>query len=67
VSVEKGRAAESAGLEVGDILVGIGSTPLKDHDGLVGAIAELGAGAKAEAEVLRGGKLKKVPLTVGGV
>jgi len=65
VRVESGSAAEKAGLEVGDILVGVGGANVTDHEELVTILSERGAGAKLEAEVLRGGGLTRVPLTVG--
>jgi S1-C subfamily serine protease len=66
VSVEKESPAEKAGIEVGDILVGFGGSPVSDHEGLVTVMAERGAGAKAEAELVRGGALRTVPVTIGG-
>jgi putative serine protease PepD len=65
VSVEKGSAAEAAGLEVGDILVGIGGTAVADHEQLVTILSERGAGAKVDAQVIRGGQLRSVSVTVG--
>jgi len=67
VWVEKGKAAEQAGLEVGDILVGIGAAPLANHGQLVAALSEHGAGAKVDVQVMRGGALRTVPVTIGGV
>jgi S1-C subfamily serine protease len=65
VWVEKGSAAEHAGLEVGDILVGIGGTAVADHEQLVTTLSEHGAGAKVDAQIVRGGTLRSVPVTVG--
>ena len=65
VRVESGSAAEKAGLEVGDILVGIGGANLTDHEELVSALSERGAGAKVEAEVVRGGGLTRLSITIG--
>jgi len=66
VWIEKGSAAEKAGLEVGDILVGIGGTAVTDHGQLVSILSERGAGAKVDAQVVRGGKLLSVSVTIGG-
>ena len=66
VWVEAGSAAEKAGIEVGDILVGFGGSPVSDHEKLVTLMAERGAGAKADAEIVRGGALRTVPLTIAG-
>jgi S1-C subfamily serine protease len=65
VWVEAGSAAEHAGLEVGDILVGFAGAPVKDHEQLVSAMAERGAGAAVEVEVIRGGTLRTVSLSIG--
>ena len=65
VRVESGSAAEKAGLEVGDILVSVGGTTVTDHEELVTVLAERGAGARVEAEVIRGGGLTRVPVTIG--
>jgi S1-C subfamily serine protease len=67
VSVEKGSAAESAGLEVGDILVGVGAAVVSDHEALVDALADHGAGSRVEVEVIRGGALRTLSVTIGGV
>ena len=67
VSVETGSAAEKAGLEVGDILVGLGGAPVADHEELVGLLAEHGAGAGVEVEVIRGGARRTLSLSIGGV
>jgi S1-C subfamily serine protease len=65
VWVEAGSAAEGAGLEVGDILVGIGETAVADHEKLVNVLSEHGAGKKVDLQFLRGGALRSVALTIG--
>ena len=65
VTVETGKAAERAGLMVGDILVELGGAVITDHASLVTVLAERGAGATVEARVARGGTLRTVTLTVG--
>jgi S1-C subfamily serine protease len=65
VSVESGSASEKAGLEVGDILVGMGGSPVADHEQLLSILSERGAGAKVDAEVIRGGALRSVSVTIG--
>jgi len=65
VTVESGKAAERAGLMVGDILVEMAGAPIIDHASLVTVLAEKGAGATVEARVARGGSLRTVTLTVG--
>jgi serine protease Do len=66
VWVEATSAAERAGLEVGDILVGFAGTPVTNHEQLVTLLAERGAGAKVDVEVLSGGALRTVSLSIGG-
>ncbi len=66
VWVESGSAAEKTGLEVGDIMVGFAGAHVTDHDGLVSALAEQGAGTAVEAEIIRGGVLRTVKVTIGG-
>jgi S1-C subfamily serine protease len=65
VWVESGSAAERAGLEVGDILVGIAGSPVADHEQLLSILSERGAATKVDAEVIRGGALRSVAVTIG--
>jgi len=65
VRVESGSAAEKAGMEVGEIIVGFGGKSVSDHEQLVAVLAERGAGAPVEAEVIRGGELRRLPVTIG--
>ncbi len=66
VTVEKGSAAEGAGLEVGDILVGFGGTPVTDHAALVTAMSEHAAGERVEAQYVRAGAVRAASVTLGG-
>ncbi|HUI70247.1 MAG TPA: trypsin-like peptidase domain-containing protein [Spirochaetia bacterium] len=65
VSVESGSAAEKAGLEVGDIITGLAGASVADHEQLVGLLAEHGAGAGVEVEVIRGGARRTFSLSIG--
>lgn len=67
VSVDAGSAAEKAGLAVGDILVGFGGSPVSEHEKLVTLMAERGAGAGVEVEIVRGGALRTVSISIGGI
>jgi S1-C subfamily serine protease len=67
ISVESGSAADTAGLTVGDILVRIEGSPVINHDELLELLAEHGAGATVEVEIVRGGSLRKVKLTIGSM
>ena len=64
--VDAGSSADRAGLEVGEILVGFAGKPVSGHEELVTLMAEQGAGAVVEVELIRGGALRKVSVTVGG-
>jgi S1-C subfamily serine protease len=66
VSVEKDSAAAAAGLEVGDIIVSFAGAPTPDHESLVAALAQNGAGARVDAQVARGGALRTVSVVIGG-
>jgi S1-C subfamily serine protease len=65
VWVEPGKAADKAGLMVGDIIVGLAGAAVTDHGDLVTVLAEKGAGAAVEARVLRGGAIRAVSVTIG--
>ncbi|HVO38683.1 MAG TPA: trypsin-like peptidase domain-containing protein [Spirochaetia bacterium] len=67
VSVDGGSAAEKAGLVVGDILVGFAGKPVANHEELVTLMAESGAGAKVDVEIIRGAALRTVSLSIGGI
>ncbi len=67
VSVETGSAAEAAGLEVGDIILTFAGSPVHDHEALVSALADKGAGARVDVQIVRGGSPRTVSLTIGGV
>jgi serine protease Do len=67
ISVDAASAAERAGLAVGDILVGFAGSPVRDHEELVTLMAESGAGAGVEVEILRGGAPRKVSVSIDGV
>lgn len=66
VMVERGSAAEAAGMAVGDIVVSFGGSPVTDHESLVAAIAACGDGAAVDAEVVSGGVLRTLKVRVGG-
>lgn len=64
VGVEKDSPAAS-GLIVGDIIVGLNGQPASDHDELLGLLTSEVVGQPTPVEVLRGGKLKTVDVTIG--
>jgi serine protease DegQ len=67
VMVEVDGPAERAGLAVGDILVRFAGSPVSGHEHLVTLMAERGAGSTVEVEVIRGGAIRKISLTVGSM
>ncbi len=65
VSVESGSPAETGGLIVGDILVGIEKKPVVDHDELMVHLAGETVGKPLTVQILRGGQPREVAVTVG--
>jgi serine protease DegQ len=57
VGVERGQPADRAGLMVGDILIGLDSLPIEDHDTLLERLAGEKVGKTVPYEVVRGGRL----------
>jgi S1-C subfamily serine protease len=50
---------------IGDILVGLAGEPISDHDDLFALLVGEIVGQKTRVQVLRGGELKEVEVTVG--
>jgi S1-C subfamily serine protease len=65
VDVEANSPAVSSGLMVGDILVGWDGHPLVDHDDLQSQLSSEPANKPAPVEVLRGGQLTKIMVSIG--
>lgn len=65
VSVETGSPAEVGGLMVGDILVAIDGQPTIDHDELLVYLSGQAVGKTSSIQVLRGGQLLSISVTVG--
>ena len=65
VSVEAGSPAETSGLMVGDILVATEGQPVTDHDDLLVNLTGQAVGKAASIQVLRGGQLKTIAVTIG--
>jgi S1-C subfamily serine protease len=65
VSVEEGAPAAKSGLIVGDILVSINGQPVLDHDKLQEQVMKEKVGNAISVEILRGGQLTTVAVTIG--
>jgi S1-C subfamily serine protease len=63
--LEENGPAQKGGLFVGDTLVGIAGQPVSDPDDLFSALNSETVGKSVAIEVLRGGKLETVHVTVG--
>jgi S1-C subfamily serine protease len=65
LSVEKKSPAEAGGLMVGDILVGIDSQPVIDHDALFARLSGDVVGESIPVEILRGGQPQTLSVKIG--
>jgi S1-C subfamily serine protease len=65
VGIERESPAASAGLIVGDILVGIAGQPLTSHEALQSRLTSEMVGKAVSLEVLRGGQRIDVTVTIG--
>jgi S1-C subfamily serine protease len=65
VGIEANSPAGKDGLMVGDILVGVAGEPVSHHDELYARLSGDVVGKSTPIEVLRGGKLESVKVTVG--
>jgi S1-C subfamily serine protease len=65
VGVEAGGPAETGGLLIGDVLIGLGDDPIRDTEDLQRALASDRVGQSVKVRVIRGGQLQEIPVTVG--
>ncbi len=63
--VAPGSAAEDAGLEQGDVIVGLNGTPIQDSSDLRNRVGLIQPGGKAEIKIIRKGQERMVSATVG--
>jgi serine protease Do len=64
MGVEKDSPAAQGGLKVSDIIVGFGGQAVADHDELLIQLNSGAVGKASQVEVLRGGKVQMLTLTV---
>lgn len=65
VGIEEQSPAAQGGLMVGDILTGMAGQPLIDPDDLLARLSGALVGKKIEMELLRGGHLNRISVTIG--
>lgn len=63
--VEKGGAAQQAGIQAGDVIVGVDGTKVASAQQLSTVLANLDVGKKVTVTIERDGKSEKVPATLG--
>ncbi len=63
--VEGGSPADKAGLKRGDLIIGVGDKKVTDSTGLRNTISGMAPGTKVDIKVLRDGKEKTLPVTLG--
>ncbi len=64
LSVEPGSPAAKAGLVLGDTIVGLGGSPIRHMDDLMGALGDESVGKTMAARVLRSGELVEKTLVI---
>jgi S1-C subfamily serine protease len=65
IGVEDESPAAAGGLMVGDILVGVSGSPVKNHDELFGLLTGNVIGVSTPMELLRGGQPQRIDVVVG--
>lgn len=65
VSVEAGSPAERAGLFLGDVILGVGGTPISHLNDLMSRLTSEAVGAKLRIRLIRGGAVQDIEVTVG--
>jgi S1-C subfamily serine protease len=64
-AVDPGSPAKAAGIEIGDIVVGLSGNPVSDEHGLRRLLSRDAVGTKMQVKVFRGGKPIELAVTPG--
>jgi S1-C subfamily serine protease len=64
-AVEAGSPAEKGGLLLGDTIVALEETPIRQHDDLLALLSADRVGATASIRIVRGGQVQEVKVVVG--
>jgi S1-C subfamily serine protease len=65
VNVEPDSPADDGGLVLGDTIVGLGGSAVRQHDDLLALLAGDLVGQKTPVQIVRGGELRTINVTVG--
>lgn len=65
MSVEPGSGAEKGGVYVGDVIIRLNGHPLRDPHDLRHVLKRFRAGTQTQVEVLRGGSVQQLEVTLG--
>lgn len=65
VSVEPDSPAEESGLVLGDTIIGLGGSAVRQHDDLLALLTGDVIGQKTPVRIVRGGEVRTVNVTVG--
>lgn len=65
VSVEAGSPAERGGVLLGDVIVGVGGTPIGQLNDLMSRLTSEAVGTKLLIRLIRGGAVQEIEVTVG--
>ena len=65
VSVEPDSPADLGGLVMGDAIVGLGGETVRHHDDLLAQLSGDSIGQKAPMQIVRGGEVRSVNVTIG--
>jgi S1-C subfamily serine protease len=65
VSVEPGSPADEGGLVLGDTIVGLSGSAVRQHDDLLALLSDDVVNQKTPVQIVRGGELRTLNVTVG--